>query len=441
MTFCLVFSLLITVPVLLFVYQQTDRLFHTRIVHRIDDRERNLLLGYRNGGISGLVRSINDEVETGIARGGAILLIDPQGRRIAGNIAHWPRSLDGPTRWTEMRLKPNGQARADLFAVRVFHLSDGYRLLLGTTVEDRERMRASLIEALLAALALAIPLGLLASFIVVRITNRQVNALGNLAEGIAAGDFSQRLDASREGEPFDKLAAVINGMLVRIEQLVGQLRLVTDALAHDLRSPLTRMRAHIESAAMQSCPESRGRSLEAIGNEIDGMLRLISATLEISRTEAGIGRQNFAPFDLGALLQDLCEMYQPLAEESGVSLEVGERRSIDYLGNRELMGRALSNLIDNALKYGRQGREVRIGVEENAGGIRLWVADRGPGIAEGRRDEALRRYGRLEEARTTEGSGLGLALVAAIARLHGGELRLEENAPGLKALMVLPPSA
>jgi signal transduction histidine kinase len=200
------------------------------------------------------------------------------------------------------------------------------------------------------------------------------------------------------------------------------------------------MRAHIESAALQSCPENRGRSLEAIGNEIDGMLRLISATLEISRTEAGIGRQNFARFDLGALLQDLCEMYQPLAEESGVSLEVEERRPIDYLGNRELMGRALSNLIDNALKYGRQGGEVRIGAAEDPDGIRLWVADRGPGIPEERRDEALRRYGRLEEARTTEGSGLGLALVAAIARLHGGELLLEDNAPGLRALVLLPRS-
>ena len=438
MTFCLVFSLLLTVPVLLFVYKQTDRLFHTRIVHRIDDRERNLLLGYRNGGIPGLTRSINDEVETGIARGGVILLVDPDGRRMAGNLAAWPRTLDGPTSWTEMRLNPDGQARADLFAVRVFHLGDRYRLLLGTTVEDRERMRASLIEALLAALALAIPLGLVASLLVVRITNRQVNALGSVAERIAAGDFSQRLDAKGEGEPFEKLAGVINGMLVRIEVLVGQLRLVTDSLAHDLRSPLTRMRAHIESAALQSCPDTRGRSLEAIANEIDGMLRLISATLEISRTEAGIGRQNFARFDLGALLQDLCEMYQPLAEESGVSIVVEQNGSIDYFGNRELMGRALSNLIDNALKYGRQGGEVRMGVANSGPDLRLWVADRGPGIPEARRGEALRRYARLEQARTTEGSGLGLALVAAIARLHGGELRLEDNAPGLRALLVLP---
>jgi signal transduction histidine kinase len=435
--FCLAFSLLTVVPVLLFIYEQTDRLFENRIVDRIDDRERDLLLGYRSGGLPGLVRSIDREVDSGVLRGGAVLLADSSGRKIAGNLASWPGALGGPTRWTTMRLYPQDAARSEEFALRVIALPTGHRLLLGTNVEARERMRASLFEALLGALALAIPLALVASALVLRITNRQVSALGKVATRIAAGDLTQRVDASGEGQPFEQVAMVINTMLARIEELVGQLRLVTDALAHDLRSPLTRMRAHLENAATQSSEDVRGHSLEGISSEIDGMLRLISSTLEIGRTEAGLGRENFVDFDLGALLHDLCEMYHPLAEDRDVSLAVDNPRPIAFFGNRELLGQAVSNLIDNALKYSGADR-LRVGADETGRTIRLWVADDGRGIPAERRADALRKYSRLEEARTTDGSGLGLALVRAVARLHGGELALEENAPGLRAVIALP---
>lgn len=429
------FSLIITLPVLLFVYHQTDRLFEARIVSRIDDRQRNLMLGFRSGEIPGLQKSIADEVNSGIARGGAILLLDPRGRKIAGNITIPPANVPEPVRWTEMRLYPDGGSTALLFALRILRLPTGHQLIIGTNVEDRERMRESLVEALVGALLLAIPLGAFFGLLVVRITERRARTIGNVAARIAAGDLSQRLDEHSEGEGFGKLAASINAMLSRIEELVEELHIVTDSLAHDLRSPLTRIRANIERAAVHRSEDELQQSLEAVSTDVDRMLRLISATLEISRAEAGMGRRQFTEFDLGDLMRDICEIYHPVAEERGLSLHVEQPRSIPFVGNRQLLGRAVANLIDNALKYG--GSNITIGADDDGQLVRLWVADHGPGIAPDLRDDAMGKYRRLDEARTTEGSGLGLAFVRAIARLHGGEVELLDNDPGLRVVMSL----
>jgi signal transduction histidine kinase len=169
-------------------------------------------------------------------------------------------------------------------------------------------------------------------------------------------------------------------------------------------------------------------------------MRLISATLEISRTEAGIGRENFSRFDLGALIRDLCEMYHPLAEENGVMMQAENAGSITYFGNREMIGQAVSNLIDNALKYGNGGH-IAIGASVADSVIDLWVADRGSGIADDRRGEAMTKYARLDQSRSGEGSGLGLPLVRAVARLHGGDVTLADNHPGLRAVLHLPLAA
>jgi signal transduction histidine kinase len=421
--------------VLLFVYHQTDRLLEARISARLDDREAGLLAGYRSGGIRGVVGAIREEIDTGIISGGAILLTDPAGRKIAGNLVAWPPTLRQPTRWTELRLYAERQTQAQLFAIRVVILPRGYRLLLATNLDARERMRESLVEALIGAMILAIPLGLLLSLLLFRVSERGARTIGTVAERIAAGDFSQRL-SEPDGRAFTKVAGAINMMLERIEELVEQLRIVTDALAHDLRSPLTRMRANIETVAARSCDEEQQRALEDVGVDIDRLLRLISATLEISRAEAGVGRQQFAQFQIGDLLRDICEIYEPVAEEQGVSLHAEQPEGIAYFGNRQLIGRALANLIDNALKYGA-GESISLGASRANGRIELWVADHGPGIPPELRTDAVMKYRRLEEARTTEGSGLGLAFVRAVARLHNGDIELLDNDPGLKVLMTL----
>jgi signal transduction histidine kinase len=435
--FSFAFSLLISVPVLLFVYDRTDKLFEGRVRDRVDDRERNLMYGYRAGGVRGLTLAINQEVQTGVARGGAILLVDRTGRRVAGNIGSWPPTLQPTADWVEMRLYPEGSSEPVLFALRTLRLPTGERLLLGSNLEDRERMRDSLFEALVGALLLAIALGLVGGLFVLRFSERQARAVARVAERIAAGDFSHRVDAAGEGEEFGRVSDAINAMLERIEELVEQLRLVTDSLAHDLRSPLTRMRANLEKAAYHATAEPEQQALEAIATDIDRVMRLISATLEIGRAEAGVGREEFSDFDLVDLLRSICEIYQPIAEEKEVSLEVETPGSVPYRGNRQLIGRAVANLVENALKYGSGGGEIGLA----ASGLDEWaeivVSDRGPGISPELRGDALRKYRRLEEARTTEGSGLGLAMARAAARLHGGDILLEDNRPGLRVRLVL----
>ena len=433
----LAFSLLISVPVLLFVYHQTDILFERRIRTGIDDRQRDLLYGYGQGGVEGLAAAIKEEVDTGTLRNGAALLTDAAGRKIAGNIASWPRSLGTNLAWTEMRLYPGASRQSVPFAIRTIQLQTGERLLIGTSIDDRERMRAALVEALIGALLLALPLGLLGGFLLLRVTERRARAVGRVAAQIAGGDFSHRLDEQAEGEEFAMVAAAINAMLERIEELVEQLRLVTDSLAHDMRSPLTRMRANIEKAAGYAMAEPEQQALEAISIDIDRLLRLISATLEISRAEAGMGRQQFSQFNLVELLRDICEIYQPVAEEIGMSIELGTEGEIAYCGNRQMIGRAVANLADNALKYAANGERIVLAASDQGDRVEVLVTDRGPGIPSDLREDAIGKYRRLEDARTTEGSGLGLALVRAVARLHGGHIILEDNEPGLRVRLDL----
>jgi signal transduction histidine kinase len=412
-------------------------LFERRVREGIDNRQRDLLYGYAVNGVEGVSAAIQEEVETGAARNGAVLLADARGARITGNISAWPSSLRTDVDWTEIPLYANGARQPTSFAVRTIQLRTGDRLLIGTSLDDRERMRGSLVEALVAALLLALPLGLIGGFIVLRVTQRRARAVGRLAAQIAGGDFSHRLDERAEGAEFAMIASAINAMLERIEELVEQLRLVTDSLAHDLRSPLTRMRANIEKAAGHATSEPEQQALEAISADVDRLLRLISATLEISRAEAGVGHEQFTQFDVRELLGDICDIYQPIAEEQGKTIEAETGDAIAYVGNRQMVGRAVANLVDNALKYADGSGPVCLSAEDRRDRVEIVVSDRGPGISPELRDDAVRKYRRLQESRTSEGSGLGLALVRAIARLHGGELVLEDNEPGLRVRLIL----
>lgn len=432
----LALSLVGALPILFFIYHQTDRVVVRGHQSTVEDRTAILIGGYRAGGTAELAREVAERSAGPLAHG-VLLLTDRSGRKLAGNVGAWPPSLGNRTTWREMLLYREGHVRPERFGLSTTQLPSGERLLVGVVVDDRAPVREALLISMLGALILAIPIGLLGSFVLVRFMNSRVNEIADVAGGIAAGDLGRRVETEGTNDPFDRLAMSLNAMLARIEDLVDQLRLVTDALAHDLRSPLMRMRAGLEKAVTECEDSTALQALESIAREIDGMMRLTSSTLEISRTEAGIGRENFSQFDLATLLRDLCEMYDPLAEERGIPINVhdpGEK--LDYLGNRELLGQAVSNLIDNALKYANGGG-IQLGADEEAGEVRLWVADRGPGIPIDRRDAAIEKYHRLEQARTSEGSGLGLAMVRAVARLHGGDLTLEDNEPGLRAVIRL----
>ena len=218
-----------------------------------------------------------------------------------------------------------------------------------------------------------------------------------------------------------------------------QLRLLTDSLAHDLRSPVSRLRSAAHAAAETEDPREQEELLERVVRQSDALMRILSTVLEISRSEAFTGRNQFAWFDVGELGAELAEMYDPLAEERGAALKYDRpSRALPMFGHRQLLAQAISNLVENAIRYGSTGGEIRIGVGQRNRQIEIEVADRGPGIPRDRRDEARRRFGRLDSSRSDEGAGLGLALAEAIAHLHDGELVLDDNRPGLLTTLELP---
>ena len=434
----LVLTLLSAIPLFVFIYHQTDRLLVAEAREVVAEHFNLLEAEHREGGIPQVAEFIVETVTSGAAAHEAYLLVDARGTPIAGNLSAWPPISPAEERWKELLLYRRGQDRPETIGFSIVHLPEGHRLLMGRVMDDRGRLREALIATLASALLLAIPIAFIGSMILLKFMNSRVEAMADAAARVTSGELQTRIGSHGTDDPFDRLAAALNAMLERLERLVDELRFVTDTLAHDLRSPLTRMRATLERAAASRDPGELHSAATAIAGEIDAMLRMTGATIEVSRAEAGLGREEFVTLDAAALARDLCELYEPLAAERGVRLLVDAPVSAELRGHDQMLGQALSNLIDNALKYAGSGGEIRLELKQNDDELFVSVADRGPGIPPERRAEALRRHGRLDCARGGDGGGLGLSLVAAVARLHGGALRLEDNAPGLRAVLALP---
>lgn len=392
---------------------------------------------YRQEGQAGMRRLIAAHLAEPRSREAVVLLDDPQGVRLAGNIEEWPATLSYAAGWRVLRLFRLGQDRAEMMGVSSIVLPGGEHLLVGHVIEGDLRVRRLTGEAALAALLLAVPLALLGAVVATRVVTVRVERVADTARRVGAGDLSIRVPIEAGAhDAFTALGSAINAMLERIEALVVELRVVTDSLAHDLRSPLTRLRATIERAARETDDEIALAALDRVAADAQALLAMLATALEISRAEAGIGRDRFVSVDLGRMARDLTELYGPLAEDGGMTVQAeGEAEAAVH---RELLGQALGNLVDNAIKYGRPGGAIRLAVTCPPDGVHIAVEDDGPGIAPEHRAEALRRFGRLDPARGTGGAGLGLALAAAVARLHGGTLTLGDRAPGLSVTIALP---
>jgi signal transduction histidine kinase len=265
---------------------------------------------------------------------------------------------------------------------------------------------------------------------------RRLDQTNSSAAEIMAGNLTRRLPVSRAGDEFDSLAKNLNRMLDRIERLMKGMREVTDSVAHDLRSPLNRLRNRLEGMLKHLPQEAEASEMESAIGEIDRLIATFNSLLLIAEAEAGLERSAMQRVDLSALARDVCELYAPVAEEGGLSLDTELAPPIEIDGNWNLLSQALANLVDNAIKYTPAGGRVTIATGRNNGGAVLSVADTGPGIPEEDRTRALERFVRLEASRNSAGSGLGLSLVAAVARLHEARLELSDNHPGLRASMV-----
>jgi hypothetical protein len=285
-------------------------------------------------------------------------------------------------------------------------------------------------------------LGLLGGVLMSRNFLHRIETITAASRSIMAGDLSKRVPISGSGDELDQLSVSLNQMLEQIERLMAGMREISTNVAHDLRTPLTRLRSRVEAALRTDDRHGQKAALEQTIEEADELLATFNALLSIARTEAGQAGEGLHPVDLKEVVTDIAELFAPLAEESGGSLILSAEESVEVRGDRQLLAQAISNLIDNALKYGvpaeKNAPEITLSLHPAPSEAIIAVGDRGPGIAETDRGRVTERFFRLDRARTRPGSGLGLSLVQAIARLHNGKLALKDNAPGLLVELVLP---
>jgi signal transduction histidine kinase len=432
----------------------TRRLINDQITTTVDAEIGEIDDIYTRRGLRGLVFTIENRA----LRPGAnlYLVTTPAGQAVAGNVGALAPGVMSKTGWTETfyrRLddQDRGEHRA---YVRVSELSSGFRLLVGRDLEERRRLNKVVWSAAQWSILIVVVLGLGGGIFVARRVLRRIDAMTGTTQRIMAGDLSGRLPVGRSGDELDRLAENLNVMLERIEALMSGLKEVSDNIAHDLKTPLTRLRNRAEEALALSSSEAEYRAaLERTIEESDGLIRTFNALLMIARAESGHSRGDMDAFDASDIVRDIHELYEPLAEDNGLALRVTSERA-PVRGNRELISQALANLVENAIKYGQPQlalaapgdppaaglpkAEIVIAARRDGDQVLLSVTDHGQGIPEADRKHAVERFVRLESSRTQPGSGLGLSLASAVATLHGGELRLSDAEPGLRVTLAIP---
>lgn len=413
-----------------------------QIVSTIDAEINGLSEQYNSGGLRRLISVVERRSKE---PGASLYLVTTaNGDHVVGNVASVPAAVLAKPGQSEVSYG-RGEANADehYAIVQVFTLPGGFRLLVGRDTEERDRLRAVIGRAFASSLAAVIVLGIIGGWLAASRVLARVDAMTRTTRAIMAGDLDDRLAVAGNGDELDRLATNLNQMLERIGELMRGMREVSDNVAHDLKTPLTRLRNRADEALRRSSSAEELRAaLEAVIEEGDGLIRVFNALLMIARLEAGSAGELMAPLDLGASARSVGELYEVLAEDHGLTIEVQAPEGVVIQANRELIGQALANLVDNALKYGSPAEggagRILIAVEKRAGAAVLTVSDHGPGIPEEEREHVLARFVRLEKSRSRPGFGLGLSLVNAVMRIHRGTLRLADNGPGLKVEMVFP---
>ena len=403
----------------------------------IDEEMQDLASIYATQRLPGLIRAVERRAK---APGANLYLIaNPDGTIVGGNVGNVERAVMTNVGWTEQpfeygRFGARGMERSEALARVVTLLPSRLKLLIGRDVGESKRFR-DIVRRTLAIAGLSIlGIGLAAWLLVGRRALKRIDSVARSSRRIMAGDLSQRIPLSGAGDEFDRLSENLNALLGRIERLDAGLKQVSDNIAHDLRTPLARIRTRAEEALVSG--EERA-ALSTIIQDSDRLIETFNALLMISRTEAGGQTAAFETLDLPAIAADVYELYEPVAEEQGVRLAIEADGDVAVRGNRQLLGQALANLIENALTHS-QGSELSVRVSREDGRAVLAVADNGMGIPKEERARVLERFYRRDAARTDAGSGLGLALVKAIANLHDAELDLTDNGPGLVVTLRFP---
>jgi signal transduction histidine kinase len=404
----------------------------------IDAEIKGLAEQYATGGLRRVVGVIENRVRQ---PGAALYLMTaPAGEKIAGNIDGVPPAVLANPGEYEIPYEAIGdiEPHRRLALVRSLVLPGGFRLLVGRDLSDITRLQNVIWRAFGWSMLLVIALGVLAGFIVTKRVLSRIDSMTETTRAIMEGDLAGRLSLTGSNDEFDRLAESLNTMLDRIGDLMEGIRQVSNNIAHDLRTPLTRLRNNAEEALRvgRSADDARNALVDVIA-EADGLIKIFNALLMIARAEAGQLREGMAALDAADIVREIVELYEPVAEERGLIIQTDIAAPLPLFGSRELIGQAVANLIDNALKYGT-GSSIDVRACLDRAQIVISIADHGAGIPAEDRTRVTDRFVRLEASRSQPGSGLGLSLVAAIARLHRGTLELADNHPGLIARLILP---
>ena len=361
-------------------------------------------------------------------------LLDASGRLRAG----WKVTAIPAPGWSDMVFVKHSGKLDDTRAFTSRTADQGI-LIVGADPEAIEELDSRIIPLFAVAFSLITAIGVLGAFLLSGALGRRLGAINRTADAIIGGDLTQRMPLSGTGDEFDRLSETLNQMLDRIAGLLDNLRQVSGDIAHDLRTPLARLRQRLDLALAGNAdaPALRTAMQQAIEQSED-MLDLFAAILSISEVEAGGAVLRMASLDLSGLMNDLADSYQLSAEDAGRSFSRSIAPGIAIEANRELIAQLVVNLLDNALRHTPPGTAIGIALSADTDAVRLAVSDRGPGVAEVDRERVFARFARLESSRTTPGHGLGLSLVAAIATAHGGTVRLDDNHPGVIFMVTLP---
>jgi signal transduction histidine kinase len=393
---------------------------------------------FRREGAPGLVSYINTRVGMQIAGERQLLLADSSLKPLAGNLAAWPANVPANPGTYTVKLDL-GNGMTDVALVHAT-LTGDYHLLVGRDTARYAPLEQRFWYALAGAVAILSVLGAFGGILIRRALMARIDGIRRTVSAIIQGDLSHRLPAHQSGDELNTLSRTINGMLDQIEQLIHGIRNVSNSIAHDLRTPLAELRSRLEELALtKPSSEDTFSEIDAAVADVDRVIRIFNALLRLAEIDSGMRRSGFVPVDVAEVAAAAVEFYQPAAELRGSSLLLQIAAPAPIRGDPVLLAQALGNLIDNALKYtpvdGSITVAVRVGAD--AGSVEIVVADSGPGIPEAQKSKAVERFYRGDASRCTPGVGLGLSLVDAVARLHGSELSLEDNHPGLRARIVL----
>lgn len=427
-----------------FIYWSTAAYMWKQADATLEAEIAGLAERYQRDGLAGLTDSISGRLSRRPTGSSIYILAGTDYKPIIGNLNRWPDSAPDSDGWFDFQLgnSVDGRQLVHRARARAFNLPGGYRLLVGRDLFELEEVENRIIRTLIWGLLITLVLAVAGGIMMSRSSARRIELINRTSRRIMQGDLSQRIPVKHTGDEFDDLALNLNGMLDRIQELMENVRRVSDNIAHDLRTPLARLRNRLE--ALRGQTETAGGDPALIQESIteaDQLLSTFNALLRIARIETRDHRESFQLLDMDTLVQDVAEFYQPLAENNDQRLHLDTLPGVRTLGDRDLLFQAIANLLDNAIKYTPPGGDISIHLQRHGDLGEVVVADTGPGIPTEERDKVFQRFYRMEQSRTTQGSGLGLSLVQAVATIHGMQIELQDNHPGLRVVLNFPAEA